>query len=63
VVVLLNGGVGSTYLFNEIRPESEIHFRGPQGVFVLKETDLQKDIFLICTGTGHRSIPQHDAPY
>ena len=62
VVVLLPGGAGSTYLFNEIRTGSEIHFRGPQGVFVLKDTDLEKDIFLICTGTGiapFRSMAHH----
>lgn len=62
VIVLLEGGAGSTYLFNEINLGSDIHFRGPQGVFVLKETDLQKDIFLICTGTGiapFRSMMHH----
>jgi len=62
VVVLLPGGVGSTYLFNEVRTGSEVHFRGPQGVFVLKDTDLEKDIFLICTGTGiapFRSMAHH----
>jgi len=62
VIVLLEGGVGSTYLFNEISQGSEIHFRGPQGVFVLKEPDFQKDIFLICTGTGiapFRSMIHH----
>jgi len=62
VVVLLNKGAGSTYLFNEVSVGSEVQFRGPQGVFVLKETDLQKDIFLICTGTGiapFRSMMHH----
>jgi ferredoxin-NADP reductase len=62
VVVMLPGGAGSTYLFNEINPGSELQFRGPQGVFILKETDLQKDIFLICTGTGiapFRSMAHH----
>jgi phenol/toluene 2-monooxygenase (NADH) P5/A5 len=62
VVVLLTGGIGSTYLFNEVRLGSEIHFRGAQGVFVLKESDLKKDIFLICTGTGiapFRSMMHH----
>jgi CDP-4-dehydro-6-deoxyglucose reductase len=52
VIVLLEGGVGTKYLFNEVQVGSELTFRGPQGVFVLKEDDLQKDIFLICTGTG-----------
>ncbi len=52
VIVLLEGGAGTHYLFNEVGLGSELTFRGPQGVFVLKEDDLQKEIFLICTGTG-----------
>lgn len=52
IIVYMEGGAGTHYLFNEIKVDSEITFRGPQGVFVLKEDDLQKDIFLICTGTG-----------
>ena len=52
VIVLLEGGAGTHYLFNEVSVGSELTFRGPQGVFVLKEDHLQKDIFLICTGTG-----------
>jgi len=52
VIVLLEGGAGTHYLFNEVGVGSELTFRGPQGVFVLKEDNLQKDIFLVCTGTG-----------
>jgi len=52
VIVLMEGGAGSTYLFNEISVGSSIHFRGPQGVFILKEANLEKDLFFICTGTG-----------
>lgn len=62
VIVLLPGGTGSTYLFNETNIGSEIKFRGPQGVFVLKEPELQNNIFLICTGTGiapFRSMMHH----
>ena len=51
VIVLLEGGAGSTYLFNEIKVGSELLLRGPQGVFVLPE-QLDKELFLICTGTG-----------
>jgi CDP-4-dehydro-6-deoxyglucose reductase len=52
IVVLMEGGVGTQYLFNEIKVGSELSFRGPQGIFTLQEDDFQKDIFLICTGTG-----------
>jgi CDP-4-dehydro-6-deoxyglucose reductase len=51
IIVLLEHGAGTTYLFNEVSVGSELTFRGAQGVFVLPE-HLDKDIFLICTGTG-----------
>jgi len=51
VIVLLEGGLGTTYLFNEINVGSNITLRGPVGVFTLPET-LNKDLYLICTGTG-----------
>ena len=51
VIVLLEGGAGSTYLFNNINVGSELSLRGPQGVFVLPEV-IDRDVFFICTGTG-----------
>jgi len=60
VVVLDRKGAGTTYLF-DIDLGAELTFRGPQGVFVLKEP-LDKDIFMICTGTGiapFRSMIHH----
>ena len=51
VIVLLEGGAGTTYLFNEVGIDSELIFRGAQGVFVLPET-IDKDLYFICTGTG-----------
>src|ERR671921_424456 len=51
LIVLLDGGAGTTYLFNEVHEGSEITLRGPQGVFVLPET-IDRDLFFICTGTG-----------
>lgn len=51
VIVRLEDGAGTTYLFNEVREGDTITFRGAQGVFTLPE-NLDKDIFLICTGTG-----------
>jgi CDP-4-dehydro-6-deoxyglucose reductase len=61
VVVLDKRGAGSTYLFNKIEVDSELIFRGPQGVFTLREP-LDNDLFLICTGTGiapFRSMIHH----
>jgi len=51
VIVLLEGGAGTHYLFNEISIGSELVLRGPQGKFVLPK-QLDTDLFLICTGTG-----------
>ena len=56
-----NQGLGTQYLFNEIKVGSELNFRGAQGVFILPE-NKDKDIFLICTGTGiapFRSMINH----
>lgn len=61
VIVLLDGGAGTHYLFNEIKEGSELQIRGPQGVFVLPEI-IEKDLFFICTGTGiapFRSMAHH----
>ncbi|HSV09661.1 MAG TPA: FAD-binding oxidoreductase [Hanamia sp.] len=51
LIVLLEGGAGTTYLFDEVKVGSELTFRGPQGVFTLPE-NIEKDLFFICTGTG-----------
>jgi ferredoxin-NADP reductase len=50
-IVLLDGGLGTTYLFNVVKEGSELQLRGPVGVFTLPDP-LEKDLFLICTGTG-----------
>ena len=60
-IVLLDDGAGTNYLFNEISEGSEITLRGPVGVFTLPDV-LEKDLFLICTGTGiapFRSMVHH----
>ncbi len=51
VIVLVEGGAGTTYLFEQVVVGSELTLRGPQGTFILPE-QLEKDLFLICTGTG-----------
>ncbi|MBL7742302.1 MAG: FAD-dependent oxidoreductase [Chitinophagaceae bacterium] len=68
LIVLAEKGLGTTYLFNEVKVGSELTFRGPQGVFTLPQP-MEKDLFLICTGTGiapFRSmvnyIQLHDIP-
>jgi glycine betaine catabolism B len=51
LIVHAQGGLGTSYLFDEIKIGSELILRGGQGVFTLPEK-IEKDIFLICTGTG-----------
>jgi glycine betaine catabolism B len=61
IIVLDKSGAGTNYIFDTVRVGTEIIFRGPQGVFSLKEP-LEKDLFLICTGTGiapFRSMIHH----
>jgi len=69
VIVLLEGGLGTNYLFNQVSVGSELIFRGPQGVFTLPD-QIEKDLYLICTGTGiapFRSmmhyISEHNLPH
>ncbi len=65
----MEGGIGTKYLFDEIKVGSELIFRGAQGVFVLPNP-IEKDLFFICTGTGiapFRSmlhyITEHNVPH
>lgn len=51
LIVYLEDGAGTNYIFNEVKEGSVLTLRGPQGVFVLPE-DKEKEHFFICTGTG-----------
>lgn len=61
VIVYLEGGLGTSYLFNEVTVGSELTLRGPQGKFTLPEP-IEEDLYFICTGTGiapFRSMVQY----
>jgi len=69
VIVLLEDGLGTNYLFKEVSVGSELVYRGPQGVFTLPPL-IEKDLYFICTGTGiapFRSmlhyISEHNVPH
>src|SRR3954462_7074008 len=65
VIVFLEGGAGTTYIFNEVQEGTELTLRGPQGVFVLPQA-IDRDLFFICTGTGvapFRSMLHHIRRY
>jgi CDP-4-dehydro-6-deoxyglucose reductase len=61
IIVLNQRGAGTQYLFTHVKVGSELTFRGPHGIFILPPK-LEKDLFLICTGTGiapFRSMVHH----
>lgn len=61
VIVLLEGGAGTTWLWQNAFPGTEIMLRGPQGKFTLPST-IENDLYFICTGTGiapFRSMVHH----
>lgn len=61
LIVLVEDGLGTNYIFQEIAEGSELLLRGPSGVFTLPEP-VEHDYFMICTGTGiapFRSMLQH----
>lgn len=69
VIVKMEGGAGTSYLFAEVNEGSEFPLRGPLGVFTLPQ-NLDQDLYFICTGTGiapFRSmlhyINQHNLPH
>ena len=51
VIVHITEGLATTYLFNTLNIGDTITLRGPFGMFLLPKT-LEKELFLICTGTG-----------
>lgn len=69
VIVYMEGGLGTEFLFSNVKVGDELILRGPQGVFVLPEV-VPDNLFLICTGTGiapFRSmvkyIKEHNIPH
>jgi len=61
VIVCVENGAGSGYFFNQVAVGTMLTLRGPHGIFTLPD-NLDKDLFLICTGTGiapFRSMAQY----
>jgi len=61
IITHVEGGAGTDFIFNVLHEGSTVQLRGPQGVFQLPAV-LDKDLFLICTGTGiapFRSMVDH----
>tara|TARA_B100000683_G_scaffold227730_1_gene227289 strand:+ start:1977 stop:2690 length:714 start_codon:yes stop_codon:yes gene_type:complete len=45
------GGKMSDFLFNQAKIGSEIHYKGPMGMFTLPKV-IDRDLYLVCTGSG-----------
>lgn len=52
IVKAENSTGGSQYLFEEVKIGTTIRFKGPDGTFTLKQPLDNRDIVMICTGTG-----------
>jgi len=50
-IVNLDGGAGTSYLFETAEIGTEIRFKGPSGGFVLPK-EIDHEMILVCTGTG-----------
>ncbi len=50
-VVKLDGGLGSTFLTEEVTIGTELKFKGPSGTFTMPKK-IDHDIVMVCTGTG-----------
>lgn len=60
-IVRLEGGLATSYLFEEVNIGSTIRLKGPGGSFVLPDLE-ENELVLVCTGTGiapFRSMLQH----
>ena len=61
VIVLVEDGAGTPWLWANAVVGAELTLRGPQGVFTLPQI-IDKDLYFICTGTGiapFRSMVHH----
>ena len=51
IIVKLEGGVATSFLFEKVKEGDCLEVKGPLGKFILPEI-INNDIFFICTGTG-----------
>lgn len=52
VIVRMDGGAGTRYLFDEVKVGDTLLLRGAQGSFVLPADADGRELCFICTGTG-----------
>lgn len=52
IITYLEGGLMSDYLFKEAKIGDEFLYRGPMGVFTLPDNLMERDIYMVSTGSG-----------
>ena len=52
IITYLEGGLMSEYLFKEAKIGDEFLYRGPMGVFTLPDNLMERDIYMVSTGSG-----------
>ena len=52
IITNLKGGAMCDYLFNEAKIGDEFIYRGPMGVFTLPDNLMERDIYMVSTGSG-----------
>lgn len=52
IITNLEGGAMSDYLFKQAKIGDEFIYRGPMGVFTLPDNLLERDIYMVSTGSG-----------
>ena len=52
IITNLEGGAMSDYLFKEAKIGDEFIYRGPMGVFTLPDNLMDRDIYMVSTGSG-----------
>lgn len=52
IITYLEGGQMSEYLFKEAKIGDEFVYKGPMGIFTLPDDLMDRDIYLVSTGSG-----------
>ena len=52
IITYLEGGKMSEYLFKEAKMGDEFVYKGPMGIFTLPDNLMDRDIYLVSTGSG-----------
>jgi CDP-4-dehydro-6-deoxyglucose reductase len=52
IITYLDNGLMSEYLFKDVKIGDEFLYKGPMGIFTLPDNLMDRDIYLVSTGSG-----------